>query len=360
MIGASKSDIETPALLIDLDLMDANIRKMSEYFTSKKSKLRAHVKTHKCPAIAHKQIKAGSRGICCQKLGEAEIMVDSGVKDVLITNEIVELKKIERLVRLNEYADVKVAVDDLRVAHNMAEIARSRNVKLGVVVEIDIRNKRCGTRPGKPTLELTKEICRMSGLEFRGLMAYEGPFLDVPAYDERKMRAPMLLRLLVETVEMIESEGISVEIVSGGSTGTYNITGEFPRISEVEAGSYVFMDSTYRRLDGLGFDCSLSVLSTVISRPISDRLIVDAGWKAATPEMGLPEVKGVEGAKLYHQSEEHGMIAVDPANRLQVGDKIELIPSHCCTTVNLHDSFYGIRNNIVEVVWPIAARGKSQ
>ena len=170
----------------------------------------------------------------------------------------------------------------------------------------------------------------------------------------------MLLRLLMETVEMIESEGISVEIVSGGSTGTYNITGEFPRISEVEAGSYVFMDSTYRRLEGLGFDCSLSVLSTVISRPIPDRLIVDAGWKALTPEMGLPEVKGIEGAKLYHQSEEHGMIAVDPANRLQVGDKIELIPSHCCTTVNLHDSFYGIRNNIVEVVWPIAARGKSQ
>ena len=360
VIGNDKSELETPVLLVDLDLMKQNIERMSSYFAGKRSTLRAHSKTHKCPFIAHKQVSAGSNGVCAQKLGEAEVMVNGGIKDILITNEVVEPRKLERLVALNNYADVKVAVDNLSVVKKTGEIARRQGIKQGVLVEVDVRNKRCGRTSGKDTVDFVKDIVKVSGIEFRGLMGYEGPFLDVPDFNARKAGATKLLDKLTETVEMIEKDGVQVDIVSAGSTGTYNIAGEHSRVTEVEAGSYVFMDSTYRKLSGLGFQCALTLLATVISRPIPERVIVDVGWKTMTPEMGLGEVKDVEGAKFYHQSEEHGIIAVDAQNRLSVGDKVELIPSHCCTTVNLHDNFYAMRNGKVEAVWPIAGRGKSQ
>jgi D-serine deaminase-like pyridoxal phosphate-dependent protein len=278
----------------------------------------------------------------------------------MITNEVVEPGKLERLAGLNNYADVNVAVDNLAVAKKIGEIARSQGIKQGVLVELDVRNKRCGRIPGKDAAEFVKEIENVRGIEFRGLMGYEGPFLDVPDFETRRAGASILLDKLADTVEMVERAGAQVEIVSAGSTGTYNIAGEHSIVTEVEAGSYVFMDSTYRKLKGLPFHCALTILATVISRPIPERVVVDVGWKTMTPEFGLGEVKDVEGAKFYHQSEEHGLIAVDSRNHLKVGDKIELIPSHCCTTVNLHDNFYAIRKGKVEAIWPIAGRGKSQ
>ena len=358
VVGAARLEIETPALLVDLDVMESNIAKMSDYFKSRRSKLRAHAKTHKSPLIAHKQIAAGAGGICCQKLGEAEVMINSGIRDILITSEIVEPAKIERLVRLSRYSDAKVVIDNIEVARKMSETAQKQGMKQGVLVELDIRNKRCGTVPGKPTVEFVKEITKLKGLNFRGLMEYEGPFLDVPDFQQRRAGAHKLLGLLRGTVELVRNEGIPVDTVSAGSTGTYNIAGEYPEITEVEAGSYVFMDSTYQKLEGLNFGCALTVLATVISRPVPERIIVDAGWKATTQELGMPLVKNIEGARFYHFSEEHGSISVDPSTKLSVGDKVALIPSHCCTTVNLHDFYYGIRNGHIEAVWPISARGK--
>jgi D-serine deaminase-like pyridoxal phosphate-dependent protein len=360
MIGTMKSDIETPALLIDLDLMDKNLAKMSEYFSTRRQKLRAHSKTHKSPIIAHKQISRGSSGICVQKLSEAEVMVNGGLDDVLITNEVADPRKMRRLVALNNYADVKVAVDNAATAAILSDIAMAQGKKQPVVVEVDVRNKRCGTPPGKATVDLVERISSLSGLEFRGVMGYEGPFLDVTDFSTRKERASKLVHLLTDTVEMIERRGIHVEVVSAGATGTYNITGDCDGITEVEAGSYVFMDSTYRRLQGLGFECALTVLGTVISRPLPERVIVDVGWKAVTPELGIPEVKDMEGVKLHHLSEEHGLISVEGGNSLRVGDKLEIVPSHCCTTVNLYETYYGIRRQQVEAEWPVAARGRSQ
>jgi len=359
-VGMEKSAIETPALLIDLDAFESNIRKMSEYFRGKSCRLRAHAKTHKSPLIAQKQIAAGAVGVCCQKLGEAEVMVNGGVKDILITNEIVEPSKIERLISLNRYADVKVAVDNIHVARATATLAKKQGVKQGVVVEVDVRDKRCGVRPGRPAVDFAREVAKLDGLDFRGVMGYEGPFLDVPDFDQRKTGARELLARLTDTVEMIRKKGLEVQIVSAGSTGTFNIAGEFSGVTEVEAGSYVFMDSTYRKLQHLGFDCSLSVLATVISRPIPERVIVDVGWKSITTEFGMPEAEGVENGKLTRLSEEHGVITVEPAVRTNVGDKIELIPSHCCTTVNLHDSYFGMRKGHVETIWPILPRRKSE
>ncbi len=358
-IGARKQEIETPALLIDLDLMETNIASMAKYFRGVKSRLRAHAKTHKSPVIARKQIEAGALGICCQTLGEAEVMANGGVGDILITNEVVDLEKIERLIRLSRSCDLKVLVDNLGIAKATSEAAKRQGVKQPVMVEVDIRRKRCGLMPGRPTVDFVKQVLKLDGLHFRGLMGYEGPFFELSDFHERTIAAHKLLHSLKETVDMVESEGIGVQHVSAGSTGTYNITGEYPKITEIEAGSYVFMDSTYRRLEGLDFSCALTVLATVISRPVPERIVVNAGLKSITQELGMPAVKDA-GAEVYHLAEEHGMIKVDPQANINVGDKVELMPSHCCTTVNLHDQYYGIRDEKVEIVWPISARGKSQ
>jgi D-serine deaminase-like pyridoxal phosphate-dependent protein len=359
-VGAAKREIETPALLIDLDIMEDNIEKMAKYFNGVKSSLRAHTKTHKSPTIAQKQISAGARGICCQKLGEAEVMANHDIRDILITSEVVDPEKIQRLVRLARSHDVTVVVDNLKVAKATSEAARREGVRQRVIVEIDVRKKRCGVMPGEPTLDFVKKVVGFEGLDFRGLMGYEGPFFDIPDFEQRKGAARELLRSLKETVDMVESEGIVVHDVSAGSTSTYSIAGEYPKITEIQAGSYVFMDSTYNKLGGLDFGCALTVLATVMSRPVPERVVVNAGLKAITQEFGLPVVKDYEDAKMNHMSEEHGMIRVDPASKIDVGDKLELIPSHCCTTVNLHDQYYGVRKGRVEVIWPIPARGKFQ
>jgi len=358
--GAEKREIETPALLIDLNAMEANVAKMAQYFRGVKSKLRAHAKTHKSPIIARKQIEAGAKGICCQKLGEAEVMTSQGISDILITSEVVDSEKIERLVRLARRYNITVAIDNLKVARATSEAAKRYGVRQGVMIEVDIRNRRCGVMPANPTAVLAREISTLKGLELRGIMGYEGPFFDLPNFEKRKVAAHELLLRLRETVEMVESEGIEVQDVSAGSTSTYDIAGEYPRITEVEAGSYVFMDSTYRKLRGSEFACALTLLATVISRPIAERLVVNTGYKSITQEFGMPVVKDAEDAQVYHLSEEHGLIKVDAGCKIDVGDKIELIPSHCCTTVNLHDEYYGVRNDKLEVVWPVSARGKSQ
>jgi len=359
-VGAAKREIETPALLIDLETMEKNIEKMARYFGGVKSSLRAHAKTHKSPIIAQKQISAGARGICCQKLGEAEVMANHGIRDILITNEVVDPEKIQRLVRLARSHDVTVLVDNLKVAKATSEAARREGVRQRVIVEIDVRKMRCGVMPGEPTLDFVRKVVGFEGLDFRGLMGYEGPFFDVPDFEQRRAAARELLRSLRETVDMVESEGIVVHDVTAGSTSTYRIAGEYPKVTEVQAGSYVFMDSTYSKLGGLDFGCALTVLATVISRPVPERVVVNTGWKAITQEFGMPLVKDYEDARMYKFSEEHGMIMVDPASKIDVGDKLELIPSHCCTTVNLHDQYYGMRNGKVEVVWPVLARGKFQ
>jgi D-serine deaminase-like pyridoxal phosphate-dependent protein len=356
--GHAKSAIETPALIIDLDALDRNISTMADYFSQVPAYLRPHSKTHKSPAIAHKQIDAGAIGVCCQKLGEAEVMLKAGVKDILITNEIVDSVKIERLVGLARHGDVKVAVDDLNVAKRLAKTAGSRGVEQGVVIEVDVGLGRCGVQPGHPTLTLAKALSSLDGIELRGLMGYEGPFINLADLTKRKQAAHKRIGLLVDTAELLRSNGVDVEIVSAGATGTHSITGEYPGITEVEAGSYVFMDTTYKQLPDLDFDCALTVLATVISTPVEGRAVVDAGMKTITRELGLPQVKALEGVRLVGLSEEHGTLRLAQGGNLRIGDKIELIPSHCCTTVNLHEHYVGVRADTVEVVWGIPARGK--
>jgi len=357
-IGAYKYELDTPILLIDLDLMESNIAKMADFFRSVNANLRPHTKTHKTPIIAHKQIDASAIGVTCAKLGEAEVMVNSGIKQVLIANEIITPLKIEKLTSLARHADLIVAVDDEDNVEHLSKSAFNKGVNLKVLVEVDIGMKRCGVEPGEPALKLAHKIEKSKNLTFAGLMGYEGHTVTIPDFDKRKYETEKSMALLVETKDLIERSGLRVEIMSGGGTGTYNITGKIPEMTEIQAGSYVVMDAYYKNVVN-EFDCALTILSTVISRPNKTTAIIDAGIKTMTKEFGLPLVKGIEGVKLTRLSEEHGNLDVSKSEiDLKRGDKIELIPTHCCTTINLHDKFYGIRNDRLETIWDIEGRGK--
>jgi len=353
--------IDTPALLIDLDALERNIAKMSRFFRGRSVGLRPHAKTHKCPEIAKLQLKAGAIGLTCQKLAEAEVMAQAGLDHILISNQVVDPAKIRRLTELAGKADVIVAVDDPVNVRSLSDAAHESGVTLKALVEVNIGLNRCGVPPGKPALRLAETVAASKGLSFEGLMGYEGHAVLVKSLAERRGLCNRALGSLIATKELLESNGLEAPIVSGGGTGTYMITGDHPGVTEVQPGSYVFMDTTYAAVEGVDFKQSLTVLSTVISRPTAGRAVIDAGLKSLSTDMGLPGVKGLMGAKPLRLSEEHGVLRlVGEAQRLRPGDRVELLPSHCCTTVNLFDRYHCVRNGAVEKIWAIAARGRSQ
>jgi len=366
-IGMQKTELDPPALLIDLDKMEVNIQTMADYFTTVNAMLRPHVKTHKTPIISHKQIAAGAIGVTCAKLGEAEAVIHAGVRDVLIANQVVGSHKIARLINLARHSEIMVAVDNPQNVRDISEAAAAKGVTVRMLVEVNVGMNRCGVESGKPALELAKQIRQSPNLKFEGLMGYEGHTVAKPDLKEREANVREAMQHLIDAKHYLEKHGVEVSIMSGGGTGTFNITGGIPEMTEVQAGSYIFMDSTYRNVEGVGeqFDCSLSVLATVVSRPAPDRVIVDTGLKVLAKEFGIPQPIGITGVEMTGLSEEHGTLKFvgqvsDADVLLTPGDKIEILPTHCCTTVNLHDRYYGIRNGIVESEWDIAARGKSQ
>jgi D-serine deaminase-like pyridoxal phosphate-dependent protein len=356
----NKLELDTPALIIDLDALERNIRKMAEFFEPLQAKLRPHAKTHKSPIIAKKQIDAGAIGITCAKLGEAEVMVSNGINDVLIANQIVGKRKIERLVNLAKKAKITVAVDSFENVDEISKFSSKEGVSIGVLIEVNVGMNRCGVEHGLPALKLANHILRKNGVEFKGLMGYEGHAVMVENFQERRSIVERAMKLLMSTKDLLENEGIKVEVVSAGGTGTYNITGKYQGVTEVQAGSYIFMDTAYKRIIK-EFENSLTVLASVISRPKEDRLIVDVGLKAMPKEEQrgiMPEPK-LEGLKIYALAEEHGYVKVSKQVRdIKVGDKIEFIVAHCCTTVNLHDCYHVIKDDKLLETWKIEARGK--
>lgn len=358
MIGKSVYDIDTPALVIDLDAMERNIRRMADFFRDRPANLRPHAKTHKTPELAKMQLDAGAIGITCAKLGEAEVMADAGIRGLLVANEVIGAQKIARLAEVAKKSDIIVAVDQAENAREISDAALAAGVQVGILIEVDVGQGRCGVKPGGPAVRLAQEVLKLRGLRFRGIMGYEGHIVLNPDREVRESECQRSMTQLVGTKEAIEAAGIPVEIVSGGGTGTYSVTGAFPGVTEVQAGSYITMDARYKGLD-LGFECALTVLTTVVSRNGPEVVICDAGMKAVTREFGMPESKDPR-MEVLHLSEEHGKLGVKDAGGVpyRVGDKIELIPSHGCTTINLHDTFYGARAGRVEAVWDIAARGK--
>lgn len=359
--GAVLDEIDTPALLLDMDAFEHNLKHMAAFFADKPTSLRPHAKTHKCPEIALRQLQAGAIGITCAKLGEAEVMVDAGVQDVLIANEIVGAIKVRRLATLARRANLMVAVDDAANVAELSEACQAKHSSLCVLVEIDVGMGRCGVQSSEDALRLARQVISAPALTFGGLMGYEGHLVMIPEPQERATRVQQAMVPLLEAVELLDREGIATKIVSGGGTGTYDMTGISAPMTEIQAGSYILMDTTYLRIRP-EFRPALTLLSTVVSRPTAERIVTDAGMKAVTKEFGWPQVIEPEGLVVQALSEEHGkLVAEDPADvRISPGEKVRLIPSHCCTTMNLHDRLYVIRDGKLVDVWPIAARGRAQ
>jgi D-serine deaminase-like pyridoxal phosphate-dependent protein len=356
--GQMLAQVDTPSLLLDRDALHANIHRMASYFKGRRSKLRPHFKSHKCTHIARLQMEAGATGITCAKLGEAEVLADAGIRKILIANQIVGPVKIARLIALAKRADPIVAVDCEENVKMISEAATTAGVIIGIFVEVDIGMRRCGVQPGEPALKLARLVASLPGLKFRGLQGYEGHIVDLRDEAERTEKTRAILKILVETRRLIERSGIPVELVSGGGTGTYTITGDFDGVDEVQAGSFAAMDWWYGDIRP-EFRQAMTILTTVISRPAPDIAIIDVGRKGVGAEMGSPRVKGLPGAEIASlASEEHAAIRLPKNCSLRVGDHVEIIPSHGCTTSNLYREFVVHHNGVVTDVWPIEGSGK--
>jgi D-serine deaminase-like pyridoxal phosphate-dependent protein len=325
-------------------------------------RLRPHAKSHKCPEIARRQIAAGAVGVCCQKVSEAEALVAGGITDVLVTNELVGEKKIERLARLARQAKVAVLADDARNVAQLDSVAGRNGVRLDVLIELDVGTQRCGVAPGDATLELGRAIAGSPNLRFAGLHAYHGAAQHLRGPDERRAAIVAAASLVLSARRSLEDMGLPCETVTGAGTGTFLLEGASGAYNEVQPGSYVFMDADYNRNrweEGWPrFEQSLFVLTAVMSVPAADRVIVDAGLKASSIDSGMPEVHAQPGLEYVKASDEHGVIKVEAGARVPaLGEKILLVPGHCDPTVNLHDWFVCVRRGRVEAVWGISARG---
>jgi D-serine deaminase-like pyridoxal phosphate-dependent protein len=363
-IGMPLDEVDTPALVIDLDAFERNLRRLPEQIAERPVKARPHAKTHKCPVIALKQVELGAVGVCVQKVSEAEAMVYGGVRDVLVTNEVVGRQKLRRLTALAQNARVGVCADDVSQVQALDMAAGEAGVTLPVYVEVNMGGNRCGVEPGEPALALARLVAEAPHLAFAGLQAYHGSAQHLRGWEERRQAIAQAVDRAGQTRDLLARYGIACPAITGAGTGSFEFEAASGLYTELQCGSYIFMDADYgRNLDRDGaptkaFEPSLFVWATVMSRPAEDRAIVDAGLKALAFDSGPPLVCDEPAATYERASDEHGRLAVSAAtNRLGLGDKIRLIPGHCDPTVNLYDWYVCIRAGRVEQLWPITARG---
>jgi D-serine deaminase-like pyridoxal phosphate-dependent protein len=360
--GIPLGEIDTPALVVDLDALEGNIARMAGAVNGGPVRLRPHAKSHKCAEIARRQIAAGAVGVCAQKVSEAEALVAGGVADVLVTNEIVGAQKVSRLARLAREARVAVLADDTGNVAELDAAARSERVRLDVLVEIDVGAHRCGVEPGAPALALAKRVAECRNLRFAGLHAYHGAAQHLRSAAERQAAIAAAAEQALLTKQLIEKAGIPCETITGAGTGTFLIEGASRVFNEIQPGSYVFMDADYNRNawddNWPRFEQSLFVLATVMSAPSPDRAVVDAGLKASSVDSGMPLVHARTGVEYVKASDEHGVLKIAPgAKAPKLGEKILLVPGHCDPTVNLYDWLVCVRKGKVEALWPVTARG---
>jgi len=352
MVGIPLDRLDTPVLVADLDILGANLARMAAFFTGKPAGFRPHFKNHRVLSLALRQIQAGAIGIACSRLWQVERLAHSGIRSILLTNEIVGENPLRRLAELSHESTVMAAVDNAKVLEDMARIAREEHTPLNVVVDIDLGLKRCGVPPGEAAASLAQRAVARD-LRFRGVMGYEGHLQLLPPGPEKERAVKQALEALVDSKNQIERLGIPVEIVSCGGTGDYAISGTYPGVTENQAGSFMLMDTGYAPF-APDFCPTLSVLATVVSKTEGERIVVDAGVKAISGERGLPSVKGIGGLRIRALHAEHAPIdLVDPNAPVEVGDKIELAVSYHDGTVHLHQRMYGVREGIVEQVFTI-------
>lgn len=364
--GRHKDTLDTPALLVDLDRLERNIERMQSIVAGAGVALRPHVKTHKCPEIARLQAAAGARGVCCAKLGEAETMAAAGIDDLLVTTPIAGSAKLQRAVEIARRAKLSVVADDAEAIRALSQAAGAGGVSMSVVVEVNVGQDRCGVPPGVEAARLAQLVEKSPGLRFAGLQGYHGRLQGIASYEARRAEVRAALERLMVSVEQLRHHAIACSVLTGGGTGSAALDVELRGLTELQPGSYVYMDSSYGKLawDMQGapipFEQSLSVLSSVVSRPVKERAVLDAGWKSLSCDSGMPVVRGLAGTTFEFAGDEHGTLRGIDAMNLRPGDRVELIPSHCDTTVNLYDRVLVCRGDVVVDAWTITGRGRSQ
>jgi D-serine deaminase-like pyridoxal phosphate-dependent protein len=358
-------ELDTPALTVDLDLMEANIATLMGRLRPSGVRVRPHLKTAKCPEVARILAAAGASGFCVAKLGEAEVMAAAGIDDLLITTPVVGAPKLRRLAALHAaHPEVRVVVDSLAGARLLDEACAAADTPLAVLIELDVGQRRCGVPPGEPARALAQALQGLTHLRLIGLQGYEGHLQHVPDQAERGRRVDEAMAQLTATAALLRADGHAIEVVTTGGTGTCERCAATPGVSEVQPGSFVFFDRAYRDALGpaSGYASALTVLATVVSRPVEGRAVLDAGLKTLSTDMGNAEPIGLPGVRYRPGGDEHGVLEweAEAAPTLAVGDQVRLIPGHIDTTVNLHDHYYVHRGGVVVAVWSIAARGKIQ
>lgn len=366
--GMSLNDVETPCLIVDLDALERNIRKMGDYAKAHGMRHRAHGKMHKSVDVARLQQELGGAvGVCCQKVSEAEVFARAGVTDILVSNEVRDPTKMDRLARLPTYgARIIVCVDDQANVAELSRAALRRGTTLDCFVEIDCGAGRCGVTSASAAVEIAQAIDAAPSLRFAGLQAYQGAMQHIESYEEREAKLAAAVDLVREVVEALKAVGLEPETVSGGGTGSYYFEAASGVFNELQCGSYAFMDADYgrirdrngERIDKGEWENALFILTSVMSRAKAGKAICDAGLKAQSVDSGLPVVYGRDDVRYVKCSDEHGVIE-DLGEALAINEKLRLVPGHCDPTCNVHDWYVGVRGEKVETLWPVSARGKA-
>ena len=366
--GMAASDVQTPALVLDLDALERNIKKMGDYAAAHGMRHRVHGKMHKSVEVAKLQVELGGAcGVCCQKVSEAEVFARGGIKDVLVSNQVRDPAKIDRLARMPKLgARTICCVDDIANIADLSEAAKRHGTQVECLVEIDCGAGRCGVTTTPEVVEIAKSIEAAPGLKFAGIQAYQGAMQHMDSYDERKVKIDIAVAMVKDAVDTLKSEGIECDIVGGGGTGSYYFESNSGVYNELQCGSYAFMDADYgrildkdgKRIDQGEWENALFILTSVMSHAKADKASVDAGLKAQSVDSGLPVIFGRDDVEYVKCSDEHGVVA-DPDGILKVNDKLRLVPGHCDPTCNVHDWYVGVRHGKVETLWPISARGKA-
>jgi D-serine deaminase-like pyridoxal phosphate-dependent protein len=370
--------LPTPALVLDLAPFERNLAAMARHLARHGVRARPHTKTHKCPEIGRRQIAAGAVGLCCAKPGEAEVMADAGLDSLLLTSPVATADKAKRVAALAaRCAELLIVVDSELGAKLLSEAAAEARVELGVLVDLDPGTHRTGVALGETAARFTRLVRSLPHLRFEGLQAYAGHLQHVHGFEERRLRAHEIWERVLATRRLLEQDGSPSRILTGGGTGTFDIDPEVPGLglSDVQVGSYVFMDAEYRAIGGPPggppggphgatfepFETALFVLLTAISRPVPDRITVDGGFKAFATDSVRPELIDVEGVRYHWGGDEHGILELQaPSRPIELGDKLRVRVPHCDPTVNLYDGFWVLRGDAVTEWWPIAARGRGE
>jgi 3-hydroxy-D-aspartate aldolase len=364
--GMSEDDIQTPCLVLDLDALERNIKKMGDYAAAQGMRHRVHGKMHKSVDVAKLQeTLGGACGVCCQKVSEAEVFARGGIRDVLVSNQVRHPAKIDRLARIPTYgARAICCVDDVTNVADLSEAAVRHGTQIECLVEIDCGAGRCGVTTTPAVVEIATAIDAAEGLKFAGIQAYQGAMQHLDSYEERKEKIGIAVAMVKDAVDTLSTKGLECDIVGGGGTGSYYFESTSGVYNELQCGSYAFMDADYgrildkdgKRIDKGEWENAMFILTSVMSHAKADKAIVDAGLKVQSVDSGLPVIYGRDDVEYVKCSDEHGVV-MDTAGVLKINDKLKLVPGHCDPTANVHDWYVGVRNGKVECVWPISARG---